>query len=153
MAADATLCNRKFPIGKIEATDLSDESFAVRAVARAAPAASPLLRTEPPGQVAPSHPPHTLPASRSSSGLYSPREMASWSFPIDRHRTALLHTFWRGSSLEFIPNTAPPALLIQMAERNEISKMLFQRISADTRQFDHIADRDAPMLPSEFHNL
>ena len=54
---------------------------------------------------------------------------------------------------QVLKNTAPSALLIQMSERNQVSKMLFQRISADTRQFDDIADRDTPMLPGKFHNL
>lgn len=45
-------------------------------------------------------------------------------------------------SLEFVPNTTPNSLLIQMTVLDQVSEMLLQRVSADTRQFDRIADRD-----------
>jgi hypothetical protein len=53
-------------------------------------------------------------------------------------------------SLEFVPNTTPAALLIQMAVLDQVAEMLLQRVSADTRQFDRIANRDAPVLAGKF---
>lgn len=36
-------------------------------------------------------------------------------------------------SLEFVPNTTPAALLIQMTALDKVAEMLLQRVSADTR--------------------
>jgi hypothetical protein len=40
-----------------------------------------------------------------------------------------------------------------MAALNQIPEMLLQRISADTRQFDCIANGYAPVLTREFNDL
>jgi hypothetical protein len=56
-------------------------------------------------------------------------------------------------SLEFVPNTTPAALLIQMTVLDQVAEMLLQRVSADTRQFDRIANRDAPVLAGKFNDL
>jgi hypothetical protein len=49
-------------------------------------------------------------------------------------------------SIEFVPYTAPTALLIQMATFDQVAEVLLQRISTDARQFDGSANRDAAML-------
>lgn len=56
-------------------------------------------------------------------------------------------------SLELIPNTTPTALLIQMTVLDQVAEMLLQRVSADTRQFDRIANCDAPVLAGKFDDL
>jgi hypothetical protein len=56
-------------------------------------------------------------------------------------------------SLEFVPNTTPAALLIQMAMLDQFAEMLLQRVSADPRQFDCITNRDAPVLAGKFDDL
>ena len=56
-------------------------------------------------------------------------------------------------SLEFVPNTTPAALLIQMTVLDQVAEMLLQRVSADARQFDRIANRDAPVLAGKFDDL
>jgi hypothetical protein len=56
-------------------------------------------------------------------------------------------------SLEFIPNTAPATLLIQMTVLDQVAEMLLQRVSADTRQFDRITNPDAPVLARKFDDL
>jgi hypothetical protein len=56
-------------------------------------------------------------------------------------------------SLEFVPNTTPAALLIQMTVLDQVAEMLLQRVSADTRQFDRIANRDAPVFAGKFDDL
>ncbi len=55
--------------------------------------------------------------------------------------------------LESVPNPTPTALLIQMTMFDQIAKVLLQRVPADARQFDGIANRDAPMLASKFDDL
>ena len=59
----------------------------------------------------------------------------------------------RYPSPEFVPNTTPAALLIQMTVLDQVAEMLLQRVSADTRQFDRIANPDAPVLAGEFDDL
>ena len=56
-------------------------------------------------------------------------------------------------SLEFVPNTTPAALLVQMTVLDQVAEMLLQRVSADTRQFDRIAYLDAPVLAGKFDDL
>ena len=56
-------------------------------------------------------------------------------------------------SLEFVPSTTPAALLIQMTVLDQVAEMLLQRVSADPRQFDRIANRDAPVLAGKFDDL
>ncbi len=56
-------------------------------------------------------------------------------------------------SLEFVPNTTPAALLIQMTVLDQVAEMWLQRVSADTRQFDRIANRDSPVLAGKFDDL
>ena len=56
-------------------------------------------------------------------------------------------------SLEFVPNTTPAALLIQMTVLDQVAEMLLQRVAADTRQFDRIANRDTPVLAGKFDDL
>ena len=56
-------------------------------------------------------------------------------------------------SFELIPNTTPTALLIQMTTLDQVAEMLFQRVAADARQFDRIADCDAPVLAGKLDDL
>ena len=56
-------------------------------------------------------------------------------------------------SLEFVPDTTATALLVQVAILHQVAKVLLQRISAHTRQFDRIANCDASMLPGKFDDL
>lgn len=56
-------------------------------------------------------------------------------------------------SLECVPDPAPAALLVQVSILNQVTKVLLQRISAYTRQFDRVANCDASMLPGKFDNL
>ena len=56
-------------------------------------------------------------------------------------------------SPEFVPNTTPAALLVQVTVRDQIAEVPLQGVSADTRQVDGIADRDAPVLTDKFDDL
>ena len=72
-------------------------------------------------------------------------------FPAIARNDQIKHTSI--PSLEFVPNTTPAALLIQMTVLDQVAEMLFQRVSADTRQFDRITNRDAPVLAGKFDDL
>ena len=56
-------------------------------------------------------------------------------------------------SLEFVPDTAPTALLIQMAMQGQVAEVLLQRVSANACQFDGIANRDTAVFPRKFNDL
>ena len=56
-------------------------------------------------------------------------------------------------SPEFVPNTTPAALLVQVTLRDQMAEVLLQCVSAHPRQVDGIADRDAPVLAGKFDDL
>ena len=56
-------------------------------------------------------------------------------------------------SPEFVPNTTPAALLVQVTVRDQMAEVLLQCVSAHPRQVDGIADRDASVFTGKFDDL
>ena len=56
------------------------------------------------------------------------------------------------TSLQPVPNAATAAVPFQMVALGQVTEMLLERVATSAGQFDNFADRDAPVLPREFHD-
>ena len=58
-----------------------------------------------------------------------------------------------GKLFKPIPNTTPATLLLQMIAFNQVTKVLFQRIAADTSELNGVTNSDPTVFTREFDNL
>lgn len=72
-------------------------------------------------------------------------------FPVTARNDQITHPSI--PSLEFVPNTPPAALLIQVSAIDQIAEVLLQRVSANPSQLYDIADRDASVFTGKVDDL
>ena len=84
------------------------------------------------------------------------REMGMLEAPRDENEPKLMQGALATAmawSAQCVPNTPASTLLAEVSALHQIPKVRLQRIAAGTGELDDIADRDASMLSSKFHNL